>query len=172
MARVRGSRSRVLVPRPTSLSMSMLPPRFSMFVRTTSMPTPRPEMSLTFSAVEKPGAKTSRVASRSSKRAACSAVMTPFSTAFARIRWGSMPRPSSRISRFTWPPSWKARTSSRPARGLPATARVFGSSKPWSSELRIRWFSGSDRASTMDLSNSTSLPVTTSSISLPVCCAS
>ena len=35
--------------------MSTVPPIFSMFVRTTSMPTPRPENCVTRSAVEKPG---------------------------------------------------------------------------------------------------------------------
>ena len=37
--------------------MSTVPPIFSMFVFTTSMPTPRPETLVTFSAVEKPGRK-------------------------------------------------------------------------------------------------------------------
>jgi hypothetical protein len=35
----------------------MVPPIFSTFVRTTSMPTPRPETLVTFSAVEKPARK-------------------------------------------------------------------------------------------------------------------
>ena len=55
-----------------------------MLVRTTSMPTPRPLTSVIFSAVEKPGWKISRTVSRSLIRLACSAVMTPFSTAFWR----------------------------------------------------------------------------------------
>ena len=36
---------------------SMVPPIWSMLLRTTSMPTPRPETLVTLSAVEKPGAK-------------------------------------------------------------------------------------------------------------------
>ena len=46
-----------VVPWPATVSMSTLPRSFSMLRRTTSMPTPRPETSLTTSAVEKPAAK-------------------------------------------------------------------------------------------------------------------
>jgi len=40
---------------------------------------------------------------------------------------------------------------------------------PWSIEFRTRWVNGSPNASTIDLSNSTSLPSISSSISLPIC---
>ena len=56
--------------------MSTVPPIFSMLVRTTSMPTPRPENCVTWSAVEKPGRKIRLTRSRSFKRSACSAVMS------------------------------------------------------------------------------------------------
>ena len=42
-------------PRPTSEVISIFPRSFSMFRFTTSMPTPRPETDVTFSAVENPG---------------------------------------------------------------------------------------------------------------------
>ena len=57
MASVSGMRIRTVVPRPTGLWMSMEPPIFSMFVFTTSIPTPRPESVVTVCAVEKPGMK-------------------------------------------------------------------------------------------------------------------
>ena len=65
-----------------------MPPIFSMLVFTTSMPTPRPEILLTCSAVDRPGAKASCRTSRSGMRAACSAVTTPLATAFALILVG------------------------------------------------------------------------------------
>ena len=37
--------------------LQLVPPIFSMLVRTTSMPTPRPDTLVTFSAVEKPALK-------------------------------------------------------------------------------------------------------------------
>ena len=45
------------MPAPATDYNSMVPPMRSILVRTTSMPTPRPETLVTFSAVEKPGAK-------------------------------------------------------------------------------------------------------------------
>ncbi|CRZ41267.1 Uncharacterised protein [Vibrio cholerae] len=45
------------LPRPNSESTSICPPSSSMLRLTTSIPTPRPEMSETCSAVENPGAK-------------------------------------------------------------------------------------------------------------------
>jgi hypothetical protein len=48
---------RKVVPRPRWVAMSMTPPSFVTFTSATSMPTPRPEVSVTRSAVEKPGEK-------------------------------------------------------------------------------------------------------------------
>ncbi len=72
MARVSGILILIVVPRPGWLCRSTVPPIFSMFVLTTSMPTPRPETLLTLAAVEKPGRKIRSSASRSAIRAACS----------------------------------------------------------------------------------------------------
>jgi hypothetical protein len=58
MARVRGkSLSATLINRPGVLSSSTWPPRLEVLFLTTSMPTPRPETSLTVTAVERPGKK-------------------------------------------------------------------------------------------------------------------
>jgi hypothetical protein len=59
IASVSGSEIRIVVPKPFAERMSMVPPIAVMLRLTTSMPTPRPETSVTVSAVEKPGAKIS-----------------------------------------------------------------------------------------------------------------
>ena len=56
MAMVRGIFSVVVIPLPGSLVMTTVPPTSSTFRLTTSMPTPRPEYSVTSVLVEKPGA--------------------------------------------------------------------------------------------------------------------
>ena len=106
MASVSGILILRVVPWPATLCTSTVPPIFSMLVFTTSMPTPRPEMLLTCSAVLKPGAKIRFTSSRSPIRAACSAVMTPFWIALAFTRSVLTPPPSSEISMLTCPPSW------------------------------------------------------------------
>ena len=55
IARVSGSRIVKVVPRPGSVRTSTVPFRFSIRLLTMSMPTPRPEMSVTASAVLRPG---------------------------------------------------------------------------------------------------------------------
>jgi hypothetical protein len=130
MASVSGILIRSDVPSPHSELKSTVPPICSMLVRTTSMPTPRPDRFDTCSAVEKPGANTSSRASHLDRRSARSAGITPFATALALTFSGSIPPPSSEISRLTCPDSWKARSVSRPARGLPRATRVSGSSIP------------------------------------------
>ena len=57
IASVRGMRTRTVVPWPGREFRSTVPPMRSMFVRTTSMPTPRPDTFVTWAAVEKPGRK-------------------------------------------------------------------------------------------------------------------
>ena len=167
MASVSGILMRNVVPMPTRLCTSIVPPIFSMFVFTTSMPTPRPETFVTAAAVEKPGRKIRLVTSRAPIRATCSAVSRPFSTALAPMTAGSMPLPSSVISMLTWPPSWKARSSSRPSAGLPAATRTSGVSMAWSTALRTRWVSGSLVASRMVRSSSVSLPSISTRTFLP-----
>ena len=55
MASVIGSETRNVVPSPMRVMTSIVPLSSWMFFFTTSRPTPRPEISLTSAAVEKPG---------------------------------------------------------------------------------------------------------------------
>ena len=167
MASVRGILIFRVVPCPCLLWTSTVPPVFSMLVRTTSIPTPRPETLVTFSAVEKPGMKMRRRISRSPMWVARSAVMMPRSMALRRTLSGSIPAPSSVISMLTCPPSWNARKCRRPVAGLPAATRASAVSMPWSIELRTMWTSGSLIASMTVRSSSVSLPSSSRSTCLP-----
>jgi len=57
MASVRGSFMEIVVPLSGTLSTKIVPPTMEMLLLTISIPTPRPENSVTFSFVEKPGVK-------------------------------------------------------------------------------------------------------------------
>ena len=138
IAKVKGILIFTVVPRPRTVWISTVPPIFSILVFTTSMPTPRPETFVTFSAVENPGTKTRFTASRSLRRLACSVVIRLRSTAFRFTRTRSMPAPSSETSMLTCPPSWDACKNKRPSAALPMDKRVSGVSMPWSTELRTR----------------------------------
>ncbi len=167
IASVSGRWMTSVVPSPIAVSTSIWPPRFWMFVRTTSMPTPRPEKSEISSTVDRPGWKISRIASFSESPAPCSRVIAPRAMADSFTRSGSMPRPSSFTSITTRPRSWYARTETRPVSGLPSTARPFGSSSPWSRALRSMWVIGSASDSMIERSSSTSPPEVSSSTFLP-----
>jgi hypothetical protein len=78
--------------------------RAATFRRTTSMPTPRPERLEIVSAVEKPGSKMSSYTSASVNVAPGGT--SPRSTALARMRSRSSPRPSSETSMTMFPASW------------------------------------------------------------------
>jgi hypothetical protein len=65
IARVSGRRSVMVVPAPGRPSTPIEPRSRSTLRFTTSMPTPRPEYSVTRSAVEKPGSRISRNSSPS-----------------------------------------------------------------------------------------------------------
>jgi hypothetical protein len=119
-----------MVPLPTADSSSTLPPAPSTCVRTTSIPTPRPEISVTLAAVLKPGRNTRSSASRALMAEASAAVSTPFLMACRLSLSGSMPPPSSSMEMETIPPSCEARTVSVPPRGLPAAIRTSGASMP------------------------------------------
>ena len=60
MVRVSGTRRVMRVPAPGVLSTSTMPPIRSTLERTTSMPTPRPEMAVTACAVDRPGLEDQR----------------------------------------------------------------------------------------------------------------
>ena len=102
--RVSGRRMRKQVPCPIVDWISMEPRSASMLRRTTSMPTPRPDRSVTCSAVEKPASKISAKMPCSSS--SVSAPIRPRSMARARIFAAFRPRPSSLISSTTEPDSW------------------------------------------------------------------
>lgn len=130
IASVSGTCTRTVVPMPGTLWMSIVPPIASMLVRTTSMPTPRPETLVTWAAVENPGSKMN-CRTRSGDSAAASAADTrPRAIAFSRTFSKAIPPPSSDTSIVTRPLSLKARSDKRPARGLPVAARTSGGSMP------------------------------------------
>ena len=95
-----------------------------------SMPTPRPEMSETTEAVEKPDAKISMVASWSLIASDAACVRRPFLMAAALILAGSMPPPSSVRAMTMWFSSCRAASVTRPCAGLPAATRTSGVSMP------------------------------------------
>ena len=103
IASVSGSFIVNFVPSPGTESTSNTPLSRRMFFFTTSIPTPRPETSVIWSAVEKPGVKISSTISRSERRS--DSPMTPMRIAFSRTRCKSIPLPSSEISMMTWLPS-------------------------------------------------------------------
>src|SRR5690606_12890037 len=121
------------VPRPALLSSCTSPPRAWMFLRTTSMPTPRPDRSVTSSAVEKPGWK---IRSQTCASLGLSGIARPRSVALARILSRLRPRPSSATSITMCPPWCEAARVMVPVSSLPAALRASGSSRPWSIELR------------------------------------
>ena len=84
---------------------SSCPPRASTFDFTASIPTPRPEMSVTAFAMLNPGIRTSCTASSSVMTEASSSVRIPRSTAFCLTLSGSIPAPSSDTSMMTPLPS-------------------------------------------------------------------
>ena len=142
----------------------MLPPIDSIFSRTTSMPTPRPETEVTLAAVEKPGANMYRHRTSLDMRASSASVARPSASALARMRSTSRPRPSSVISMVMLPASCDAETRIEPVSGLPAARRCSGVSMPWSAQLRIMCVSGSRMSSISWRSSSVSEPSDVSSI--------
>ena len=83
MARVSGSLILKTVPLPRSERVSICPPSLLMLVLTTSIPTPRPERSVTTLAVESPGSIISAVFSFADILATLSALTWPSLTALA-----------------------------------------------------------------------------------------
>src|SRR6266496_2059968 len=165
MARVKGSCMVKRVPAPGMVSASMKPFRRSMHFTTTSRPTPRPLSSVTVSAVEKPSAKMSWMASRSVRWSA--SPMIPRSRAFRRTSAASIPAPSSAMVITTWFDSWAAESRMVPVADLPLARRSPGLSIPWSTLLRIMWTRGSPSSSMIALSTRVSSPCRISSISFP-----
>ena len=102
--RLAGSSIRQLVPFPISLSMCTTPCKASTALRTTSMPTPRPDRAVTLSMVEKPARRIILKAASSSIAATALPVSKPFSTARLLSFSASKPLPSSFTSITTLEP--------------------------------------------------------------------
>jgi hypothetical protein len=130
MVRVSGTRMTRRTPCPQRESMSTTPPIRSILARTTSMPTPRPEMAVTWPAVESPGEKMSAHLSPWESRSARSGAIMPAAIALRTSASASMPRPSSITSIRIWLPAWRAHTRSIPAGSLPDAARSAAVSIP------------------------------------------
>ena len=144
----------------------MLPPSSLMFRRTTSMPTPRPEMSVVCSAVEKPGHEDQVVDLLVGQR-----VVRADQAALARLREDAVRvagrRRRRRLRRRCCRPCDRPRAKRRrPPACRPRRARR-GISMPWSTLLRTRCTSGSPIFSSTVLSSSVWSPVTFSSTCLP-----
>ena len=167
MARVRGIFMVIVVPAPSSLEMETVPPTDSTFFLTTSMPTPRPEYSVTAWLVEKPGTII-RLKASFRVYSLSGLVSSPFSLALAKSLWGSMPYPSSDTEMTTSLLVWEADRMISPWGSLPAAIRSsFVSSMPWSMLLRTICMMGSWILSTMVLSTSVSSPMILRRTSLP-----
>ena len=95
IASVNGSRTVKVVPSPSFVLTSTSPPSCSILDFTTSRPTPRPEISVIFFAIEKLGINKRLIISFCVITSACSGVTIPRSTAFALTASVSMPLPSS-----------------------------------------------------------------------------
>ena len=130
IARVSGILSVKLTPTPGTERTSMVPPIWSILVRTTSMPTPRPEMLVTAAAVEKPGAKMNFWICASLSLSSSASVASPCASALALMRSVLRPRPSSATWMTMKPPSCQADRRMRPRSGLPAARRSSGVSSP------------------------------------------
>ena len=147
--------------------MTRLPPSFCTRILTTSMPTPRPEISVVRVAVEKPGMVTSISASSSDRRAAASRDRKRRSAATRRRACGSIPLPSSETTRLMRSSCRDSSISIRPRGGLPAVRRASVSSRPWSMLLRRICCSGSIISSSVERSRVTSVPRTSRSTDFP-----
>ena len=98
MANVNGNLRRNFVPWPCWVSSSTVPFSRCSTLRTTSSPTPRPEISVISSAVLKPGRKIKSSASAGDIRSASSALIRSTLIALALSLFASMPPPSSLTS--------------------------------------------------------------------------
>ena len=142
-----------------------------MFVLTTSMPTPRPDTSVTCRAVEKPGRRIREI--QFSRR---HPVEFRFGLQPHRQRLGphglGIDAPAviadldADLAILV-----RRREGDLPVGGLPFATRSAGVSMPWSTLLRTRWVSGSESCSRIVLSSSTSRPMTVISTCFPSCLA-
>ncbi len=168
IAIVRGSFRTKRVMRPASVSTWISPLSRLTLVRTTSRPTPRPEVWVTAEAVLKPGTKIRFRTSPSGSVAASAAGRNPRSTAWRRSISVSIPRPSSSTSTRMKLPSWEAERVTWPEAALPRLSRSAAGSIPWATAFWIRCSSGSAICSMIPLSTSADSPRTVRVTDFPV----
>ena len=124
IARVSGIFMEMVVPSPQVLDTETIPPKDSTFFFTTSIPTPRPEYSVTAVLVENPGSMISpRISFWLYSEAGLVSIF--FAWAFSRIFWGSMPYPSSFTEMTTSLLVWEAERTISPWGSLPASIRSW-----------------------------------------------
>ena len=155
-ASVSGSAIVKVVPRPGVDVMSMRPPRETISLRTTSMPTPRPAIWVISSTVEKPAMKIYCVSCASLTSASASSM--PFWMAFSRMRAKFSPPPSSAKVNITSLPTCCASMVISPISDLPLAARCCGISNPCATALRNKCSNGAVIFSSTDRSISTRTP--------------
>ena len=137
IASVTGSRSVNAVPFPGSVWISIDPPRARIRVIATSMPTPRPDTSVTSSAVVNPGRASTRSSWSSDSVSTCGPT-TPSRFALSRMAARSIPRPSSVIVMATLERSRTAASTIWPSGFFFLRLRSAGGSMPWSTAFRSR----------------------------------
>ena len=126
MASVIGSLIEKTDPRPGAEETVIVPFMRSMFVSTTSRPTPRPERSVIMPFVEKPGRKTRPSTCWSVISASSASLAKPRRSARARTRARSMPAPSSSISMTTERRLLRGRKPQAAGRALAGALPVLG----------------------------------------------
>ena len=168
MASVSGILMVTVEPSPATDLMSMVPPIWSILVRTTSMPTPRPETEVTAAAVEKPGAKMNLwiwasvifSSSASLTRPFCECLgLDPLGVETAAVVGDADDDVAALV--IGGQPDGALLAPCR------AASRSAGVSRPWSAELRTMCVSGSLIRSSTWRSSSVSAPCISSSICLP-----
>ena len=107
MASVSGRRRVISVPWPGWVAMSIVPRRPSIVRLTTSMPTPRPDSAVTSLRGREAGLEDQLIQLGVGQRWRPAAIR-PFSSALARMRLASRPRPSSLTLISTSAPAWRA----------------------------------------------------------------
>ena len=131
------------------------------------MPTPRPEMSVTVSAVEKPGRKISlSICSSVEHRVGVdqAALDGPGPHALAVDAAAVVGDLDDDVAADVG----RRRARTVPCAGLPFALRSSGDSMPWSTALRIMWISGSNSCSITVLSTSVVSPLMSRRTFLPV----
>ena len=146
------------VPTPGSDWTSIAPLRSPTTVRTTSRPTPRPEVWVISDRGREAG-REDGLQQRPARRGSVSAGTRPRAMAAVRKASSSTPFPSSATSMTTVEPAARADTVTVAWPGLPRATRSAGVSQPWSTALVTRWRSESATVSSTRVSSSTSWPV-------------